>query len=137
MQKGQDVSAVVASAARAYGNGEIDKTDFTWVLRAASNRDDPTQKAVWNKFMALMPSAISNLGVAGAYEFMRSWDFKKNPQEHYREVLANAIAGPVGFNTPPKYLVNAFGFMRKLFDGQVENGEKTDAAAAADDKKSN
>ena len=133
LKKGDDASGIITNAVKQYVDGGIDGTDLGWVLKAAQFRNDPQSRPFWNKFLATLPSVMSNLGPSGAFNFVRTWDFKTDPQEHYKQLLQNALAGPVGVDQPPRYLVNAFGFMRKLFDGETsttaQSEEGKDASA--------
>lgn len=129
LDKGDDISKIITTAVSQYNDGKIDNVDLAWVLHAAEMRNQPEQKGMWDRFVSTVRSAVKNLGYGGAMEYMKSWDFKTDPHDHYKQAIDTALSGAVGINSAPKYLVNAFGFMRQLFDGE-QSGEKKPAAAA-------
>lgn len=124
LDNGADISQILTNAVKQYNNGELDQTDLAWIMRAASMKNNPAEKSIWERFVSTVPAMMRNFGMAGAFSVMRGWNFQMDPIQYYKQYLQTAVSQKVGIDTPPKYLVNAYGFLKQLFDGEQQTEQR-------------
>lgn len=113
---------------RASKDSDIGQKDLFWIYQVAKKLKAEPESAKVKNLAAVANVSRKSFGLAGSADFLRGLDLDKDVYEQYKQFADRTLAGTAGVMEAPKYLINAYGFLRKVFDGdRKEVSSKSDA----------
>jgi hypothetical protein len=114
---GESDKAVISSAVKAISRGDMGVEDLKWILVASKERSNPD---TFTKIKQVASEAYRNLGSRGLRDITRAVDFYKDPVGTYQKSIQDLLGEKLSYQKAPKYLIDAFGFVTNIFDGESD-----------------